>query len=88
MCAIHSLQVHLRVPVRVKENNNVSGGEIDTKTTGASRQHEDKLTAALGVIRINRFLKREGQNKGVVRIAEQLYPEDGVQLRGGEVVSN
>ena len=33
----------MRVPVRVVENDDVSGAEVDAQAAGTRRQHEDKL---------------------------------------------
>lgn len=49
MGAVHGLQVHLRVPVRVEEDDDVGRGQVDAEAAGARRQHEDELGAALGV---------------------------------------
>ena len=46
MGAIHGLQIHLRVPVGIEQNDHVSRGQVDAQTTGTSRQHEDELGTA------------------------------------------
>lgn len=46
----HSLQIHLRVPVRVIYDDNICCGKINTKTTSSCRQHKDKLLTARGII--------------------------------------
>src|SRR6056300_1872513 len=38
MCTIHGLQVHLRIPVTVIQNDNIGGGKIDTQPTSTSTQ--------------------------------------------------
>lgn len=50
MCAIHSLQIHLRIPIGVVYDDNISRGEIDAETARASRQHEDELLTVIRVI--------------------------------------
>ena len=47
---IHGLQVHLRVPVGVKEDDDVGGVEIDAQSAGPRRQHEDELGRARSVV--------------------------------------
>ncbi len=41
----HSLQIHLRIPVRVVDDDDVSCGQIDTETSCSGAQHEQKLQA-------------------------------------------
>jgi hypothetical protein len=41
--SIHSLQIGLRIPVRIVENDDVGCGKVDTETTGSSSQEEDEL---------------------------------------------
>lgn len=50
---IHGLQVCLRVPVAVKQDNNVGSDKVDTKTTSTGREQEDKLVAVRGVVVVN-----------------------------------
>ncbi len=45
----HSLQIHLRIPVRVVDDDDVSCGQIDTETACSGAQHEQKL-AAVGLV--------------------------------------
>ena len=49
----HGLQVNLRVPVGVEEDDNVGGHEVDTEPAGTCTQHEDKLVAARSVVLVN-----------------------------------
>ena len=42
----HGLQVVLRVPVRVKDDDRVSRGQIDPKPASARRQQEGKVCGA------------------------------------------
>ena len=39
----HCLEINLRVPIRVVENDNVGGREIDAESTSSRTQQEDKL---------------------------------------------
>ena len=48
--AIHGLKIHLGVPIRVVENNDVGCVQVDAETSGASGQHEDKLLAVFDVV--------------------------------------
>ena len=41
--AVHRLQVRLRVPVRVIEDDDVGGGEVDAEPARAGREEEDEL---------------------------------------------
>lgn len=50
MCAIHSLQICLRVPIAVKEDDNVGGNKVDTETTSTSGEQEDELFAVRCVV--------------------------------------
>ena len=42
MGAVHGLRVDGGVPITVVEDDCVGGGEVDTETTGASREEEDE----------------------------------------------
>ena len=52
-----SLQINLRVPVRVKENDDVGSGQVDAQTPSSGGEHEDKLLTVGPVILINVFLQ-------------------------------
>ncbi|KAG9389180.1 chromatin remodelling complex ATPase chain ISW1 [Pyrenophora tritici-repentis] len=43
MSAVHGLKISLRVPVTVKENDNVGRSQVDTQATGAGGQEKQKL---------------------------------------------
>ena len=61
MCRTHhSLQITLRVPVRVVDDDNVSSGQVDTQTSGPCGQHEDEFLAVWGIILQDGFLKKKG----------------------------
>ena len=45
MSTVHSLQIRLRVPITVVQDDDVGGGQIDTETTGTRREQEDELVA-------------------------------------------
>ena len=47
---IHGLQVHLRVPVGVKNDDDVGSVEVDAQSAGPRRQHEDELGRARSVV--------------------------------------
>ena len=47
MCSVHGLQIGLRVPVAVVENDSVGGHEIDAEAAGTGAQEENKNLAAL-----------------------------------------
>ena len=53
MGTVHGLQVGLRVPVTVIQNDNVGGCEVDTQTTSASREQEDELLAVWLVVLVD-----------------------------------
>ena len=44
------LEIHLRVPVAVVEDDDVCGVEVDAEAARPRAQHEDELGAALGVV--------------------------------------
>ena len=46
----------MRIPVRVVENDDVGGGEIDSETVGASGQHEDEDVGAGRVVGVDALL--------------------------------
>jgi hypothetical protein len=46
MRAVHRLQVRLRVPVRVVQDDDVGGGEVDAEPAGAGGEEEDELLGA------------------------------------------
>mmetsp|Transcript_22804 Transcript_22804/g.58024 ORF Transcript_22804/g.58024 Transcript_22804/m.58024 type:complete len:574 (+) Transcript_22804:400-2121(+) len=56
MRAVHGLQIHLRVPVAVVQNDDVGGGQVDTQAAGARGQQEHKLLAAGRVVRVDGVL--------------------------------
>ena len=54
------LQVHLRIPIGIKENDNISRSQVDAETTSTGGEHEDKLVAIGPVVIIYIFLEDEG----------------------------
>lgn len=57
----HGLQVHLRIPVRVINNDHVGCSQVNPQPTSPSAQHEEKL-AAVGLIKgIDGDLRRLGE---------------------------
>uniref|UniRef100_A0AAG5DLD8 Uncharacterized protein n=1 Tax=Anopheles atroparvus TaxID=41427 RepID=A0AAG5DLD8_ANOAO len=50
MRPVHRLQVHLRVPVGVIDDDHVGRGQVDAQPAGTRRQHEDELGAVLRVV--------------------------------------
>lgn len=58
----HGLQVHLRIPVRVVNNDHVSCSQVNSQTTSPCAQHEEKL-GAVGLIKdIDGDLRRLREN--------------------------
>jgi len=55
------LQIHLRVPVGVKENDNVSCGQVDAQASCPGGQHEDKFLTVGLVVLINVVLQTDRQ---------------------------
>ena len=55
----HGLQVNLRIPVRVIEDDHVSGCQVDTQTPRPGAQHEEELAAVGLVERVDGDLARE-----------------------------
>ena len=47
---VHGLQVHLRVPVGVEEDDDVGSVEVDAEAAGPRGQHEDELGRARSVV--------------------------------------
>ena len=45
MSTVHSLQIRLRVPITVVQDDDVGGGQVDTETTGTRGEQEDELVA-------------------------------------------
>ena len=43
MGAILGLQILVRIPVRVENDDSVGGLQIETETTGTSRQQEEEI---------------------------------------------
>ena len=39
------LKIHLRIPIRVVDDDNIGSGEVDTQTASAGGQHEEELFA-------------------------------------------
>lgn len=56
VCTCQSLQVIVRVPVAVKDNDCVSSGQVDAQTSGSSAQQEHKLPVWLAVEAVNTLL--------------------------------
>ena len=54
MRAVHSLQVSLRVPVRVVKHDDVSSGEVDAEATGTCRKQEDELLRVGLIVLVDR----------------------------------
>jgi hypothetical protein len=54
--AVHRLQVHLRVPVAVVEDDDVGSREVDAQAARARREQEAKLLAAVRVERVDHVL--------------------------------
>jgi len=48
--AIHGLEIHLRIPIRIVEDDDVGCVQVDAEASGASGQHEDKLLAVFDVV--------------------------------------
>ena len=41
MCTVHSLEIHLRIPITIIQHNDVCTHQVKTKTTSTSRNQED-----------------------------------------------
>lgn len=52
----HRLQVHLGVPVRVVEDDDVGCGQVDAQAAGPGAQHENELAAVWLVVSVDRDL--------------------------------
>ena len=55
MSSVHGLQVHLRVPVAVVDDDNVGGVEVDAEAAGPAAQHEQDL-AGPGLVKLLHLL--------------------------------
>ena len=55
MCAVHGLQIGLRVPVTVVQDDNVCRGEVDTQPTGTRGEQEDELLAVGLVVLVDGY---------------------------------
>lgn len=62
----HGLQVDLRVPVWVVEDDHVSCGQVNTQPSGPGAQHEDELRAVLLIVRVDGDLEEQGNMGNVV----------------------
>lgn len=52
------------VPVRVKEDDDVCGGQVDAQAPGTRGQHEDELLAVRTVVLVNVLLHQaEGREQ-------------------------
>mmetsp|Transcript_8046 Transcript_8046/g.19965 ORF Transcript_8046/g.19965 Transcript_8046/m.19965 type:complete len:209 (-) Transcript_8046:1229-1855(-) len=56
MCAVHRLQVHLRVPVAIVDNDRVCGHKVDAQPTGACGEQKDELLAAISIVCVDHVL--------------------------------
>mmetsp|Transcript_8845 Transcript_8845/g.30409 ORF Transcript_8845/g.30409 Transcript_8845/m.30409 type:complete len:769 (-) Transcript_8845:151-2457(-) len=54
--AVHGLQVHLRVPVRVVQDDDIGGVQVDSEATCPRGKQEGKLLRVGGVVRIDALL--------------------------------
>lgn len=52
--SVHRLQVSLRIPVAIEEDDNVRRSQIDAETASARRQEEDELAGAFLVVFVDR----------------------------------
>ena len=50
MSSVHSLEIHLRIPIRVIDDDNIGRVQVDSQTSGPRAQHEDKLGGVLRVV--------------------------------------
>lgn len=48
-----NLEVHLRVPVRIEDDHDVCGVQVDAQASCARRQQENELVAALRIEAVN-----------------------------------
>ena len=69
------LEVNLWVPVRVIEDDDISGGQVDAQPTGTGGQHEEKLVTAWPVVLINELLQ-EGRTKKTLRPRQRVIRWD------------
>ena len=60
----HSLQVDLRIPVAVIENDNVCRGQVDSQTSSSGTEQKDELLAVWMVVGIDAFLWGGGGGGG------------------------
>jgi hypothetical protein len=59
VCTHHGLEVDLWVPVRVKQDNDISSCKVDTKTTSSCAQHEDEFGTTRSIELINGSLSTD-----------------------------
>jgi hypothetical protein len=45
MCPVHGLEIHLRVPITIIQDNSVGSHQVETQTTCSSRDEEDELVS-------------------------------------------
>ena len=63
MSTVHGLQIRLRVPITVVQDDDVGSGQVDAETTGARGEQEDELVAVGLVVLV------DGDDTVVVRRA-------------------
>ena len=49
----HGLEIYLRIPVRVVDDDNISGGQIDAETACTGAQHEEELAAVWLIVGVD-----------------------------------
>mmetsp|Transcript_16565 Transcript_16565/g.57911 ORF Transcript_16565/g.57911 Transcript_16565/m.57911 type:complete len:886 (+) Transcript_16565:420-3077(+) len=72
--AIHGLQVHLRVPVAVVEDDDVGRGEVDAEPAGARGQQEHEAVALVLRVAVDGLLPqvaRDGTVQALVHVAAE-----------------
>ena len=51
---VHGLEIHLRVPVTVVEDDNICFVQFDTETSSPGAQHEDEIGAVLRIVLLDK----------------------------------
>ena len=73
MSTIHCLQVGLRIPVAVVQDDDVGSRQVDSEPASACRQQEDELLSAMGLLTISesggtRYLGTSGSEQALLAV--------------------
>ena len=83
VCSVHGLEVCLRIPVTVEQDDDIGARQVDAQTTGACCKQEQELVAVWAVVFIDRsnavFMDRAAVNPAVCILAEEAVVFENIK---------